>query len=83
MDGQMQKLFFELSLKEKRCRLQTVLATEMERVRAMNLPITYRNKFCVKPSQFIHEYPNGRIELVEINIENSQQTVIKILKEND
>ena len=44
------KLFFALSKEEKESRLNAVLEVEMERVKAMNLPITYRNELCVKPN---------------------------------
>ena len=77
------KLFFQLSKEEKESRLNAVLEAEMERVRAMNLPIVYRNELCVKPNLFIHEYPNGRTELIEINIENSEEKVIKVLQLHD
>lgn len=77
------KLFFALSKKEKESRLKAVLDAEMERVKSMNLPITYRNELCVKPNLFIHEYPNGRIELIEINIDNSEVKVIKVIKQHD
>jgi hypothetical protein len=77
------KLFFQLSKEEKESRLNAVLEAEMERVRAMNLPITYRNELCVKPNLFIHEYPNGRTELIEINIDNSEVKVIRVIKQHD
>lgn len=77
------KLFFALSKEEKENRLKAVLDAEMERVRAMNLPMVYRNELCVKPNLFIHEYPNGRIELIEINIENSEEKVIEVLRLHD
>lgn len=77
------KLFFALSKEEKESRLKAALDAEMERVKSMNLPITYRNELCVKPNLFIHEYPNGRIELIEINIDNSKVKVIKVIKQHD
>jgi hypothetical protein len=77
------KLFFQLSKEEKESRLNAVLEAEMERVRAMNLPIVYRNELCVKPNLFIHEYPNGRTELIEINIDNSEVKVIRVIKQHD
>jgi hypothetical protein len=77
------KLFFQLSKEEQDSRLKAVLDAEMEKVRAMNLPTVYRNELCVKPNLFIHEYPNGRIELIEINIENSEEKIIKVLQLHD
>jgi hypothetical protein len=77
------KLFFQLSKEEQDSRLKAVLDAEMEKVKAMNLPVIYRNELCVKPNLFIHKYPNGRIELVEINLENSVEKVIKVIKQHD
>jgi hypothetical protein len=77
------KLFFALTKEEKENRLKAVLEAEMEKVKAMNLPMIYRNELCVKPNLFIHEYPNGRTELIEINIETSEEKVIKVLQQND
>ena len=77
------KLFFQLSKEEQDSRLKAVLDEEMEKVKAMNLPIIYRNELCVKPNLFIHKYPNGRTELVEINLDNSEEIVIKVIKQHD
>lgn len=77
------KLFFALSKEEQESRLKAVLDAEMDRVKSMNLPITYRNELCVKPNLFIHEYPDGRTELIEINIDNSEVKVIKVIKQHD
>lgn len=77
------KLFFQLSKEEQDSRLKAVLEEEMVREKAMNLPIIYRNELCVEPNQFIHKYPNGRTELIEINIDNCEEKVIKVLKLHD
>ena len=77
------KLFFQLSKEEQDSRLKAVLEEEMVTVKAMNLPIIYRNELCVKPNQFIHKYPNGRTELIGININNSEEKVIKVLQQHD
>ena len=73
------KLFFALSTEEQESRLKAVLEKEMEIAQAMNLPIIYRNELCTKPNLFIHKYPNGRTELIELNPDNSEETVIKVL----
>lgn len=77
------KLFFKLSIEEKENRLRAVLEKEAEIVKAMNLPIIYRNELCVKPNYFIHKYPDGRQELIELNLNNSEETVIKVLQEHE
>lgn len=47
------KLFFALSQEGQEGRLKAVLEEEMASVKAMNLPIIYRNELCVEPNQFI------------------------------
>ena len=74
------KFYFALNDEETENRLKAVLEKEMERVKAMNLPIIYRNELCVKPNLFIHKYPNGRTELIEIDIHTSEEKVIKVLQ---
>jgi hypothetical protein len=75
-----QKFFFALTAEEKESRLKAVLAKEMERTKAMNLPVIYRNELCVKPNMFIHKYPNGRILLIEQNSITSEEKIIKVLQ---
>lgn len=75
-----QKLFFALNNEEKESRLKAVLEKELEKVKAMNLPVIYRNELCVKPNLFIHKYPNGRTELIELNSHTSEEKVIKVLQ---
>ena len=79
MASKSQKFFFALNAEEKESRLKAVLAKEIEEVKTMNLPVIYRNELCVKPNLFIHKYPNGRTELIELNPSNSEEKVIKIL----
>ena len=74
-----QKLIFELSEQEKEDKLKTVLSAELEKVMAMNQPIIYRNELCIRPNLFIHQYPNGRKELIEQNSYNSEEKIITIL----
>mgnify|MGYP001482872642 CR=1 FL=1 len=79
MSAHRQKLIFELSTQEKENRLRTVLAEELAKVVAMNQPVIFRNELCVKPNLFIHQYPDGRKELIELNSNNSEEKIIKIL----
>jgi hypothetical protein len=72
--------YFALNDEETENRLKAVLEEEMERVKAMNLPIICRNELCVKPNLFIHKYPDGRTELIEIDIHTSEKKVIKVLQ---
>jgi len=74
------KYYFALSPEERKSKLKAALEKEMEKVKAMNLPIIYRNELCVKPNLFIHKYPNGRIELIEIDYHTFEEKVIKVLQ---
>jgi hypothetical protein len=80
MDSNGKKYWFELTAEEKESRLREVLAEEMERTKAMNLPVVYRNELCVKPNMFIHKYPNGYTVLIEQDPTNSEEKVIKVLQ---
>ena len=80
MDSNGKKYWFELSAEEKESRLREVLEAEMERTKAMNLPVVYRNELCVKPNMFIHKYPNGYTVLIEQDPTNSEEKVIKVLQ---
>jgi hypothetical protein len=79
MTSKSQKFFFAINDEEQESRLKAVLAKEIENVKAMNLPVIYRNELCVKPNFFIHKYPNGRTELIELNLSNFEEKVIKVL----
>jgi hypothetical protein len=79
MASKEQKSFFALNTDERKSRLKAVLEKEMEKVKAMNLPVIYRNELCVKPNLFIHKYPNGRTELIEIDYHTLEEKVIKVL----
>jgi hypothetical protein len=74
------KLYFALNDEERENRLKAVLEKEIEKVKAMNLPVIYRNELCVRPNLFIHKYPNGRIELIERNVNTSEKKLIKVLQ---
>lgn len=74
------KYYFKLSPEERKSRLKAALEKELEKTKAMNLPVIYRNELCVKPNLFIHKYPNGRTELIEINYHTLEEKVIKVLQ---
>jgi len=79
MDSKGNKYWFELTDEEKESRLKAVLVEELEKARAMNLPVIYRNELCVKPNMFIHKYPNGYTVLIEQDSFNSATRIIKVL----
>lgn len=81
MDSNEQKYFFALTAEEKENILNEVLAEEMEKAKAMNLPVIYRNELCVKPNMFIHKYPDGHTVLIEQDSSNSAIKVIKVLQQ--
>lgn len=79
MSAKGHKFIFELTQQEKESKLRMVLEEELAKVVAMNQPVIYRNELCVKPNLFIHQYPDGRKVLVELNTTNSEEKIIKIL----
>jgi hypothetical protein len=81
MDANGQKYWIELTDEEKESRLMAVLVEELEKAKAMNLPVIYRNELCVKPNMFIHKYPNGYTVLIELDTSNSEIKVIKVLQQ--
>jgi len=81
MDSHGQKYWFELTVEEKESRLREALEEEMEKTKAMNLPVIYRNELCIKPNMFIHKYPNGHTVLIELDTSNSEIKVIKVLQQ--
>jgi hypothetical protein len=81
MDSNGKKYYFELTDEEKESRLREALAEEMEKTKAMNLPVIYHNELCVKPNMFIHKYPNGYTVLIEQDSSNSEIKVIKVLQQ--
>jgi hypothetical protein len=79
MSVKRRKFIFELSTKEKENKLKTVLSAEMEKTAAQNQPIVYRNELCITPNLFIHQYPDGRKELIEQDPQNSEEKTLMIL----
>jgi len=75
-----QKLYFALNPEEREGRLKAVLQKELVKVKAMNQPVIYRNELCVRPNLFIHKYPNGRTELIELDSHTLEEKVIKVLQ---
>lgn len=79
MSTQKSRLIFEVPELEKQHRFQQVL----ERLKALkttvNQPFVYRNELCIQPNQFIHQYPNGDIFLIEQNQQDSSERVLRVL----
>ncbi len=73
------KLIFEYSSADLNAELKNTLNIELQRKASMNLPLVYRNSLCKQPNQFIHEYPNGKKLLIQQNIKNSEEIVLKEL----
>ena len=74
-----EKYYFALNPEERKNRLKAILEKELEKVKAMNQPVVFRNELCVKPNLFIHKYPNGRTELIELDVHTLEEKVIKVL----
>lgn len=74
------KLIFELSSAQKEARFKPVLEKAMLLTYAMDRPLIYRNKLCIKKNQFIHQHKDGRSYLIEQDQNNSKERVIKELR---
>ncbi len=77
MANELNKRFFDLSSEEITESLQSVVLIEAEERKAKNLPLIYKNFMCINSNQFIHEYPDRRKFLISININNSEETILK------
>lgn len=73
------KLIFELSAQEKENKLKAVLSVAVNKASALNLPFIYKNELCVKPSLFIHKYPDGRELLIEQDPKTFSEKTIMVL----
>lgn len=79
MSGNPQKFIFDLSTNEITNRLQKVVVNVLREQKEQNLPLVYKNPFCLKKNEFIHEYPDGRKFLIRQNPNTSEERVIKQL----
>jgi ppGpp synthetase/RelA/SpoT-type nucleotidyltranferase len=68
--------FNALSDPELESRLWATLEKEMEQQAKKNIPQVFRNELCVKPNQFIHKYPDGKMFLIEQDQTDSSITIL-------
>ncbi|MBS1532104.1 MAG: hypothetical protein JSU01_17515 [Bacteroidetes bacterium] len=80
MPAKQRRLIFELSAKEKENKLRAVLYKAINEASAQNLPFIYKNELCIKPSLFIHKYPNGREVLIEQDSKTFSEKTITVLR---
>jgi hypothetical protein len=73
------KLIFELPASLKESKFKEVLKGAIKLTYSLNQPVIYRNNLCVERNQFIHNYKDGRVYLIEQNQENSEERVLKVL----
>lgn len=64
---------------ELEVRLRNVLRQTLKEHADKNIPLVYQNKECIKSSQFVHQYPNGRKFLIDQNRLNSKETILREL----
>lgn len=41
---------------------------------------SYRNELCIEPDMFIHEFIDGRKELIQLGNETGEFTILKVYK---
>ncbi|WP_285054538.1 hypothetical protein [Pedobacter ginsengisoli] len=73
------KLIFELSAREKARKFAGLVSAVVDKAKSMNQPIIYKNDLCIKRNMFIHQYPDGRTELIEQDIDTSVERIIQVL----
>ncbi|MGN7986057.1 hypothetical protein ACTJKC_01890 [Pedobacter sp. 22226] len=73
------RLIFEVPKSEKEHRFHTVLEQLKQLKVKLNQPFVYRNELCVERNQFIHQYPNGDIFLIEQDQQDSSEKVLRVL----
>lgn len=74
------KLIFQLSAQEKARRFVGLVSAVVDKAKSMNQPIIYKNDLCIKRNMFIHQYSNGRTELIEQDIDTSAERIIQVLQ---
>ncbi len=72
--------FFDLTPSQQEDLLNKVLEKEIQRTLDIGLYVTYRDKHCISDDEFIHEYKDGRKQLVRINMVTGKDELIKELK---
>ncbi|PSK91037.1 hypothetical protein [Taibaiella chishuiensis] len=70
---------FEMTDKELIDHLMPAAEQAKQKSREIGLPEIYKNEDCYGFDQFIREYPNGRKELVSLDITNRTFTILKTL----
>jgi hypothetical protein len=71
------KQVFEMNSNELNVQLRNTLDKELKFQASKNIPLVYRNNFCFKENQFIHEYPNGKKFLIEQDQATSKETILR------
>ncbi|WP_343568827.1 hypothetical protein [Sphingobacterium sp.] len=70
---------FEMSEEELRDHLKSTAEQAKQKAQDMGLPEIYQSQDCHGFDQFIREYPDGRKELVSLDITNRTFTILKTL----
>ena len=74
------KFILESPNAETERELKAVLTAAIRKAKEMNQPLIYRNNLCVKPSLFIHKYPNGEEFLVEQDVNTLSEKKVRVLR---
>jgi hypothetical protein len=60
--------------------LRSVLERALKSHARKHIPLVYKDNRCVRPNDFIHEYPDGRKFLIRQSLRSSKETVLRELK---
>jgi hypothetical protein len=70
---------FDLSAQELEQKLSQKTDLVNKEALDQGLYISYRDHHCVNPDQFVHEYKDGRKELIRINSQTGKEEFLKNL----
>jgi hypothetical protein len=71
------KPVFERSFKEMQELLEPVIQKVEEELLDKGLYISYRDENCTTPDLFMHRYKDGRKELVSVNVNTGEFTLVR------
>lgn len=80
MTNLVQKPVFDMSPGEFASFVRPVAALAKQQSRDLGLPDIYKDERCKDDSHFIRRYPNGRKELVALDIHSRSFSVLEILE---
>jgi len=73
------KPVFDMTIEELEAHLKPVTEKVIQDTFNKDLPISYRDERCPTAAHYVHEYRDGRVQLVVFDTETRETTVVKNL----